>query len=67
MGIVVATATHADHPAGPVWMILGEGHDRHWIADLPSQPGHPGPYHPGPPTPDQDPLHLLPTTGDRPA
>ena len=55
LGIVVATATHADHPAGQVWAIVGQEHGRRRLADLPSQSGRPGPYHPGPPTPEQTP------------
>jgi hypothetical protein len=64
-GITIATTTptaaarSANGLAGPVWKIAGNGRPRHRLADLPHQPGEPGPYHPGPPTPDQDPLHQL--------
>jgi hypothetical protein len=55
-----AVSTHTI--AGPVWKIAGNGRPRHRLADLPSRHGHPdSPYHPGPPTPDQDPLYLLGT------
>lgn len=65
LGITVATTTPVsvarspDGPAGTVWKISGNGRPRHRLADLPHRPGEPGPYHPGPPTPDQDPLHQL--------
>ena len=70
LGVTVATATreHATNlgPAGPVWKVAGNGRRRLHLAELPSHPGQPGPYHPGPPTPEQDPLHLLQPTGDSP-
>jgi hypothetical protein len=62
-GLVVATAardTAAEHgPAGPVWKVVGNGRRRLRLAELPGQLGQTGPYHPGPPTDEQDPLHLL--------
>ena len=63
--ITVATATpsgagaHPDGPAGPIWKVAGNGRSRYRLAALPSRPGRPGAYHPGPPTPEQDPLFLL--------
>jgi hypothetical protein len=68
LGVTVATTTpvsvarSSDGLVGAVWKIAGNGRPRHPLADLPHRPGEPGPYHPGPPTPDQDPLHLLRTT-----
>jgi hypothetical protein len=65
LGVTVATTTPTsvsrspDGLAGPVWKIAATGWPRQRLADLPHQPGEPGPYHPGPPTPDQDPLHQL--------
>ncbi len=63
LGVTVATANREQAaetgPAGPVWKVAGNGRRRLHLAELPSQPGQPGPYHPGPPTPQQDPLHLL--------
>lgn len=62
-GLVVATAardTAAEHgPAGTVWKLAGNGRRRLRLADLPCRIGQPGAYHPGPPTPEQDPLQLL--------
>ena len=52
-------AAHRAGPAGQVWRLAGNGRRRHRLADIPSHPGRPGPYHPGPPTPDDDPLCLL--------
>ena len=66
LGITLATTTpaaadsHPDHLAGAVWKIAGNGRHRHRLADLPSQHGKAStPYHPGPPTPEQDPLYRL--------
>jgi len=65
-GLVVATAARdsldGHGPAGPVWRLAGNGRHRLHLADLPSDHGQPGPYAPGEPTADQDPLH--PLTGD---
>ncbi|MET8149123.1 replication-relaxation family protein [Actinoplanes sp. NPDC049668] len=62
-GLIVATAsrdTAAAHgPAGPVWKVAGNGRRRLRLAELPGRLGKPGPYHPGPATAEQDPLHLL--------
>ncbi|MEV0610961.1 replication-relaxation family protein [Polymorphospora rubra] len=62
-GITVATAArdrvNGAGPAGPVWRLAGNGRHRLHLAELPARAGRPGPYHPGPPTPDQDPLYLL--------
>ncbi len=63
--ITVATATpsgagaHPDGPAGPIWKVAGNGRSRYRLAALLSHPGRLGAYHPGPPTPEQDPLFLL--------
>jgi hypothetical protein len=65
LGITVATACHHDHPACRVWKLAGNGRGRVALIDLPSHPGRPGPYHPGPPTPSQDPLYLLTITKSR--
>ena len=55
-----AIAAHPDRITGPVWKIAGNGRPRHRLGDLPSHHGKPGaPYHPGPPTPEQDPLYRL--------
>jgi hypothetical protein len=61
-GLAVATAARdaADHPAEAVWRLAGNGRRRMRLAELPNQPGRPGPYNPGPATPDQHPLRLLP-------
>ena len=62
-GVIVATASReaaAGHgPVGPVWRVAGNGRRRLRLAELPGQLGQPGPYHPGPPTAEQDPLRLL--------
>jgi hypothetical protein len=48
-----------DGLAGRVWLV-GAQRERQRLIDLPSRPGLPAaPYHPGPPTLDQDPLRLL--------
>lgn len=65
LGTTVATthptlADQDDGPAGPIWQLTTDPPGtRRRLIDLPSDPGTPGPYHPGPPTPAQDPLHLL--------
>jgi hypothetical protein len=38
---------------------VGNGRRRHRLAELPADIGAPGPFHPGPPTIEQDPLYLL--------
>jgi hypothetical protein len=70
LGITLATTSastagaHPDRLAGPVWKVAGNGRTRHRLIDLPSHHGKAGtPYHPGPPTPEQDPLYRL---GDAP-
>ena len=64
-GLVVATAARdaaAEHgPAGPVWRLVGNGRRRLRLSELPCQMGQPGAYHPGPPTPTDDPLYHLHT------
>lgn len=69
LAITLATTTpaavtaHPEHLTGPVWKIAGNGRPRHRLIDLPSRHGNPhAPYHPGPPTPQQDPLYRLTTT-----
>ncbi len=59
--LVVATTSPESglSPAEAVWRLVGNGRHRLRLADLPSSHGQPGPLNPGPPTPDQDPLHLL--------
>jgi hypothetical protein len=49
-GIAVATAARdtAAHPARAVWRLVGNGRRRLRLAELPNQPGRPGPYNPGP-------------------
>ncbi len=70
LGTTVATthpslAEQDDGPAGPIWQLTTDPPGtRRRLIDLPSDPGTPGPYHPGPPTPDQDPLHLLDPSPD---
>jgi hypothetical protein len=67
-GLIVATAAWdaaAGHgPAGPVWKVAGNGRRRLRLAELPCRWGEAGGYHPGPPTPEQDPLYLLRDNGD---
>lgn len=60
-GVPVATAARdtAAYPAEAVWRLAGNGRRRLRLAELPSQPGRPGPYNPGPATADQHPLRLL--------
>lgn len=62
LGVTVATATHAAahaDAAGPIWRLVGNGKRRHRLIDLPGDLGTAGGYHPGSPTPEQDPLFLL--------
>jgi hypothetical protein len=56
-GVPVATAARdaAADPAQPVWRLAGNGPGRLRLADLPNDPGRPGPYNPGPATADQNP------------
>jgi hypothetical protein len=61
--VPVATA-HRRHgeavgPADRVWTVAGAGSERVGLADLPAATGTAGMFDPGPPTADQDPLHLL--------
>lgn len=63
-GVTVATAARDyaaghDGPAGPVWALVGAGQSRLRLADLPGPVGAGGPYHPGPPSDEEDPLYLL--------
>ena len=64
-GMLVATAARdaaAEHgPAGPVWRLVGNGRRRLRLSELPCRMGESDTYHPGPPTPEQDPLYLLHT------
>lgn len=66
-GLTVATAVrdhaHNHGPAGAVWRVIGNGRRRLTLAELPSRPGEPGPYHPGPATTEQHPLYLLHPAG----
>jgi hypothetical protein len=65
LGVDVATTTADraaavdDGPAGAVWKLAGNGRRRLTLAELPGRVGEAGPYHPGPATPEQDPLYLL--------
>ena len=59
LGVLLATSCHEHDPSGRVWKIVGNGPGRVRLADLPSRPGLAGPYHPGPPTPDEDPLRAM--------
>ncbi len=66
-GLIVATAAR-DHaarhgPAGPVWRLVGNGRRRLRLAELPNRIEPGGAYHPGPATPEQDPLYLLDADG----
>jgi hypothetical protein len=68
LGVIVATAARdhaAQHggPAGPVWTVVGDGGRRLRPCELPGPIGAGGAYHPGPPEPDEDPLHLLDDPG----
>jgi len=62
-GVTVATAArdaaNGAGPAGAVWRLAGNGRHRLRLSELPSRPGQPGAYNPGPATPDEDPLRLL--------
>ncbi|GIJ64903.1 replication-relaxation family protein [Virgisporangium aurantiacum] len=62
-GLIVATAARDAAaelgPTGAIWRVTGNGRRRLRLAELPGQIGHAGAYHPGPPTPEQDPLYLL--------
>jgi Replication-relaxation len=62
-GVTVATAAREGlgrlGPADPVWRVCGNGRRRLALAELPCALGQPGPYHPGPPAPQDDPLHAL--------
>jgi hypothetical protein len=62
-GVVVATAARdsldGHSPAEAVWRLPGNGRGRARLAELPCAMGQPGPYHPGPPTAAEDPLHGL--------
>lgn len=61
-----AVAAHGDGMAGQVWQLAGEPGRRRRLIDLPHGPSRFGPYDPGPPTADQDPLHLLLPPGSDP-
>ncbi|EXG82006.1 replication-relaxation family protein [Cryptosporangium arvum] len=50
---------HVVGPFGPIWRLAGNGRHRVPLAELPSNHGQPGPLTPGPPLPDEHPLHLL--------
>ena len=63
LGVTIATA-HRDpdrpgSPADAIWKLAGNGRRRYVLHELPSHPGRPGPYHPGPPRLEDDPLQLL--------
>jgi hypothetical protein len=62
-GLIVATAAQdraaEDGPVGPVWRVVGNGRRRLRLGELPDRLTAGGAYHPGPPTPDEDPLYLL--------
>jgi hypothetical protein len=64
-GVTVATAardsvTNAGlGPSDAVWRLAGNGRHRIALANLPSDPGQPGPFSPGPPTADDHPLWPL--------
>lgn len=61
-GLLVATAARdaaETGPAGPVWRLAGNGRRRLRLSELPCQMGQAGAYHPGPPTPTDDPLYHL--------
>ncbi|MDG6104016.1 replication-relaxation family protein [Dactylosporangium aurantiacum] len=61
-GVVVATSTQdraGTDPAGPIWTLPGDTGPRLRLIEVPSELGWRGPLHPGPPSPDQDPLRLL--------
>lgn len=57
--IATTSPESGDDPAGPVWRLAGNGRHRLPLTELPSHHGQPGPLNPGPPQPDQDPLHHL--------
>lgn len=58
--VIATTSPEAGiDPAGPVWRLVGNGRHRLSMADLPGGHGQPGPLNPGPPTPDEHPLHHL--------
>lgn len=63
-GVIVATAARDNlgeyGPAGPVWRIAGNGGERYALCELGGSHGSTGPYAPGPPTPEQDPLFRCP-------
>ncbi|NLT55134.1 MAG: hypothetical protein GXX79_11385 [Actinomycetales bacterium] len=65
--VVVATTTRdrcrETEPAGPIWRLVGPDETPRRLIDLPSVPGCPGPYHPCPPAPGENPLHLLHASG----
>lgn len=46
-------------PSEAVWRVHGNGRPRLALAELPCVLSQPGPYHPGPLTPQDDPLHAL--------
>jgi hypothetical protein len=54
-----ATDTHPQGITGPIWKVAGNGRKRQHLIELPARAGRAGPYHPGPPTAVDDPLHLL--------
>ncbi|GAA4215215.1 replication-relaxation family protein [Actinocatenispora rupis] len=47
LGVIVATATHGQHPADPVWRLHGDPDTRCLISDLPQIPDTRGPLNPG--------------------
>ncbi|GLL03713.1 replication-relaxation family protein [Dactylosporangium matsuzakiense] len=63
-GVPIATAARdyaGSHggPAGPVWSVVDGGRQRLRLAELSGPLGPEGPFHPGPPRPDEDPLFLM--------
>jgi hypothetical protein len=60
-GVTVATTSpdSGAGPAGAVWRLAGGGPRLLSLAQIPSHDGTPGPFNPGPPSADDDPLAAM--------
>lgn len=65
-GVIVATTSQDrvdTDPAGPIWALAAGTGVRRRLIEVPCDVGQASPIHPGPATPEQDPLRLLDPDG----